>query len=125
MLPIRAGNYRQKLYLYDVPETTVDSYGQTSLIGTLIVTFAGFVRPLRGDEQLNVRQLWPAATHKVWCNWLGSAIPAGSNNPLGLILPRMYLVVDANQSRLNISFADDSDTRHRIWELICEEKVNS
>lgn len=112
--------------LYDVPETTRDTYGQTSTTGTLIGVFPAAVQPLRGQEQLNVRAIWPTATHTVWMRWQGSAIPAGPNNPQGLILPRMYLVLyEGSGAQLNIVYAGNHEERNQFWKLICEQKVNS
>lgn len=132
MRPLRVGKFRQRVQLYDVPETTQDSYGETSTNGTQIMgpgtngTFAAEVRPLKGDEMLNVRQMWPTATHKVTMRWLGSAIPTnGANNPNGLIIPRMYLIDELDGSRFDIVFANNIEKRNRAWELTCEEKVNS
>lgn len=127
--PIRSGELRQRVQLYDVPEATRDSYGQPSLAATPIPgpgldsSFAADVEPLQGAERLNVRQIWPTATHLVRMRWLGSAIPAGPNNPLGLILPRMYLIDLSDFSTLNVLYARNVDKRNRAWELTCEEKV--
>jgi SPP1 family predicted phage head-tail adaptor len=117
------GKYRQRVTLQDIPETALDSYGQTSQAATAIGTFWAEVAPLRGDEQLNVRQIWPTATHKVKMRWLGSAIPSTASNPHGLILPRMRLQLGLDGSYLNILFANNVEKRNRQWELVCEEKV--
>jgi Phage head-tail joining protein len=127
--PQHVGRYRQRVQLWDVPEITQDSYGQPSINGTQITSsaadgcFAAEVRMLRGDEQLNVRQLFPTATHQVRMRWLGDAIPTnGSNNPNGLILERMYLIDSLDGSRLNILNANNVEKRNRMWLLTCEEK---
>ena len=131
MRPIKVGKFRQRVQLYDVPEVSVDSYGQPTTGGTQIVgpgtngTFAAEVRPLKGDEMLNVRQIWPTATHLVNMRWLGSAIPTNaSNNPHGLILPRMYLIAMLDGSRLDVVFAENEEKRNHHWKLTCEEKIN-
>lgn len=130
MRPRRRGKYRQRVQLYDVPETSQDSYGQPNLNGTQIMgpglngTFAARVEPLKGDEILNVRNQWPTATHSVGMLWLGSSIPTNSTtNPYGDLLPRMYLIDTLDNSRLNILFANNVEKRDRCWELVCEEKV--
>jgi hypothetical protein len=127
--PQRRGKYRQKVQLFDVPESTQDSYGQPSTNGVQIMgpgingTFSAMVEPLKGDEILNVRQMWPTATHNVRMLWLGSAIPTTNSNPYADILPRMYLVDTLDGSQLNILFAGNIEKRDRGWKLICEEKV--
>lgn len=126
MKPNRSGAYRQRIQLYDVPETTRDAYGQTSLSGTLLGTFWAEVEELQGDEMLNVRQIWPTATHKVTLRWLGSAIPAGgSNNPNRLVLERMYLIDTLDNSRLNILNARNVEKRNRQWVLTCAQKKDN
>lgn len=131
MKPLRVGKFRQRVQLYDVPETAQDSYGEPSLNGTQITgpgingTFAAEVVPLKGDEMLNVRQMWPTATHRVRMRWLGSAIPESSTNPDGLLIPRMYLIDTLDGSRLDVVFAENVEKRNRAWELICMEKVNT
>jgi Phage head-tail joining protein len=128
MKPLKVGKLRQRVALYDVPETTQDSYGQPSTAGTQITStaadgcFAAEVRTLRGQEQLNVRQQWPTATHMVTMRWLGNAIPAGSNNPNGLIIERMYLVNQLDGSQFNILAANNVERRNRAWELTVQEK---
>lgn len=112
----------QQIQLYDVPETSQDSYGQTSTAGTLIGTFWATVEPLKGDEQLNVRQIWPTATHTVRMRWQGSAIPAGNNRSAGQVQERMYLVVLLDNKKLNVVNAKNVEERNQFWELTCEEK---
>lgn len=116
----------QNVQLFDVPEQTRDSYGQPSNAASLIGLFPMAVEPLRGDEQLNVRAVWPTATHTVWCRWLGSAIPSTTSNPHGLILPRMYLVLsEGDGAQLNIVYAGNYQERNQFWQLTCEQKVNT
>ena len=119
----KVGTFRQRVILQDIPETTLDSYGQPSLGAIEIGRFWAEVRPLRGNEQLNVRQIWPTATHLVHMRWLGSVIPISSTNPAGLILPRMRLQLLSDGTLLNILFADNIEKRNRTWELTCDEKV--
>ena len=121
--PIQSGKYRQRVTLQDIPEVTQDTYGQPSLAPTVIGTFWMEVQPLQGDDQLNVRQVWPTATHKVKCRWLGTAIATTPNNPHGLILPRTRLLLGVDGSVLNVLFANNVEKRNRQWELVCEEKV--
>lgn len=127
----KVGRYRQRVQLFDVPETSVDSYGQPSTNGTQIVSsaadgcFAAEVRMLKGNEQLNVRQIFPTATHMVSMRWLGSAIPAGNNRSQGQIIERMYLIDTLDGTRLNILNANNVEKRNRQWLLTCEEKRNN
>ena len=129
MKPQHVGRYRQRMQLWDVPETSQDSYGQPSTNGTQIVSsasdgcFAAERRMLRGDEILNIRQMFPTATDLVRMRWIGSSIPTnGSNNPDGLILERMYLIDTLDGARLNILNANNVESRNRMWLLTCEEK---
>lgn len=121
----RVGTYRQRVTLYDVPESTRDAYGQPSRAGTEICSFWAEVRPLRGNEMLNVRSMWPTATHMVNCRWLGDLIPTSASNPNGYILPRMYLSLGLDGSRLDVVFASNVEKRNRMWQLTCEEKVQT
>ena len=131
MKPLKAGKFRQRVQLYDSPEATQDSYGQPSTNGTQIEgpgangTFAAEVRPLKGQEMLNVRAIWPTATHLVNMRWLGSAITNDGNNPYLQILPRMYLIDTLDGSRLDVVFASNQEKRNRAWALTCEQKVTS
>jgi head-tail adaptor len=121
----QVGSYRQRVTLYDIPEATRDSLGQPSQAATAICSFWAEVKPLQGGEQLNVRAIWPTATHKVKCRWLGSLIPASPSNPNGTILPRMYVSLELDGSRLDVVFASNVEKRNRMWELTCEEKVST
>jgi head-tail adaptor len=123
--PLQSGHFRQRVILQDIPETTGDSYGQRSLAPVEIGRFWAFVQPLQGEEKLNVRQIWPTATHEVWMRWLGSQIPTSATNPHGLILPRMRLVSILDGAELNIVFAENVEKRNRQWKLVCEEKVKT
>lgn len=128
MRPVRAGFRDQLLTLVDVPETTVSSYGQPSYTGTTIGTFHGSVRQLKGDEILNVRQMFPSATHIVEMDWLGSAIPTTAQNPASLILPQMKLLLKKNSvliKVLNIVAAENVDEKNYAWKLTCEEYVGA
>jgi hypothetical protein len=131
MPPIKKGELRQRVLLYDVPESTTDGYAQPSLAGDPIPSadpdhaFAADVQPLKGDEQMTVRQQFPTATHTVRLGWLGSTIPASADNPNALILPSMYLVDLDDDSILNVLFAEDVDKRHRLWKLTCMAHVGA
>lgn len=81
--------------------------------------------PLKGNEMLNVRQIWPTATHKVRCRWLASVIPASADNPQSQIMPQMKLNVLLDNSWLNVIWAENVEKRNRQWEMICEEHVGA
>ena len=125
MRPLKIGRNRQRLQLYDVPESTKDTWGQPSQVSTLIGEFWGYVVPLKGDEMLNVRQVWPTATHTVYMRWLGSMIPKTSDNPQGLIVPHMVIVCVLDQSYLHIVSALNVEKRNWQWKLTCEEKIGA
>ena len=118
MRSIRSGKNRQRVELYDIPETTFDSYRQPQQATTLIGTFWAEVRPLSGREALNVKQVWATATHKVSMRWLGSSIA---------IQPRMKLVITKppGTRTLNILEALNNEERDREWQLTCEEHINA
>jgi head-tail adaptor len=123
--PIKSGSYRQRVTLYDVPESNTDTWGQPSQEPTSIGTFWAEVRPLKGDEMLNVRQVWPTATHKVKMRWLASSLPATSDNPQRQLMPQMKFQLVLDKSWLNIIWADNVEKRNWQWELICEEHVGA
>ena len=83
MKPSQIGTYRQRVILLDIPETTQDSYGQPSLSSIEIGRFWAEVRPLRGNEQLNVRQIWPTASHIVHmrAGWARKSRPPRRTRP--------------------------------------------
>ncbi len=129
---LKVGEQRQRLRLYDVPESTKDSWAQPSLAPTQIVNtgasdkaFWFFVRPLRGDEMLNVRQIWPTASHILKCRWLGSVIPKTADNPNGYFMPQMKLVNVNDGEVYNVLFAENAEKRNRQWILTCEQKVGA
>lgn len=122
---LRVGRNRQRVRLYDVPEATTDSIGDPSQDAVLIGTFWAFIRPLMGDEILNIRQQWPKASHKAWMRWLGSSIPKTADNPNGWIVPSMKLICEDNSYVLNVLFADRVEMRNRYWILTCEERVGA
>lgn len=122
---VKVGEFRQRVTLYDVPESSIDSWGQPSQAATTIGTFWASVKPLKGDEQLNVRQMWPTATHLVMMRWIGSAIPKTSDNPEGLIMPQMKFHLGLDNSVLNVLFANDIEKRHVMWEITCEQRLGA
>jgi hypothetical protein len=111
--------------LYDIPEANVDTFGQPSQAEMAIGTFWAEVRPLEGDEKLNVRQIWPTATHDVRMRWLGTAIPVTSDNPSARILPQMVLNCLSDNTYLHILYANNVEKRNRQWQIYCEEKVGA
>lgn len=123
--PLKRGRNRQRVVLYDVPESTSDTWGQPSQFKSIVGTFWADVVPLQGNETLNVRQVWPTATHTVRMGWLGSSIPATADNPNGVIVPQMVLYLRLDGSWLNVLFADNVEKRNRQWKLICQEKVGA
>jgi head-tail adaptor len=125
MKPQKVGRYRQRVTLFDIPEASQDTYGQPSQAPTSLGAYWAEVRPLRGSEMLNVRAVWPTASHLVSMRWLGFAIPTSRTNPNGLILPRMVLQVGVDSSFLHILFANDVEKRNRSWQLTCEERIGA
>lgn len=118
MKPIRCGKNRQRVQLYDVPETSLDSYRQPQQTATLIGTYWAEVKPLSGREAQNVKQVWATATHQVTMRWLGSAVT---------IQPRMKLVITKSPGTrtLNVISALNVEERNRAWLLVCEEKIGA
>lgn len=128
MRAVQAGPKRQILALFDVPESTVDSFGQPSQAQVFIGNFHVSVRMLQGNEMLNVRQMWPTATHILGMRWVGSAIPATANNPGGLVIPDMKFTLTKNGILIrvfNIVAAKNVEERNREWEITAEEKVGA
>ena len=128
MRAVQAGLKRQILQLYDVPEATIDSFGQPSQTTNFIGSFHAEVRMLQGNEMLNVRQMWPTATHLIRMRWVGSAIPVSADNPGQLIMPDMKLTLTKTGVLIrifNIVSAKNVEERNREWELTCEEKVGA
>ena len=129
---IKSGELRQRCTLWDVPESSTDSWGQPSQMSTQIVnpnaSDGGFwfgIRPLRGNEMLNVRQIWATATHIITARWLGSIIPKSQDNPNGIYVPSMKLIGVTDGDVYNIAFADNPDKRNRQWILTCELMVGA
>lgn len=125
MKPRKVGRYRQRISVFDVPESSTDDYGQPSLAPDPIATIWAEVRPLKGQEQLNVRQLFPTATHIVECRWLGSLVAPSDDNPNGYIMPQMKLQVVKDGRILNVDNAYNVEERNICWQLTCTEKVGA
>lgn len=123
MIPVKAGELNRKVTLYDVPAETQDAYGQVSDTAAEIGTFRAKVENLRGRELQSAQQMFASVSHKVTMRWLGSAIPASDHNPYRLILPRMYLVLDLDGTRLDVVSADNVGKANLYWVLTCNEKV--
>ena len=130
MRPRRRGKYRQRVQLYDVPESTQDSYGQPSLVGVQIVNasaedgcFWARVEPFRGQELTDIRTQWAVATHKVGMLWLGTMIPTTPNNPYRRLLPRMYIIDTLDGTRIDFLDCQNVEKRNRCWEIVGQEKV--
>ena len=132
MRPLKIGRYRQRVLLYDIPESSKDTWGQPSQTPTPIVnpyaidgSFAADIVPLKGDEMLDVRQMWPTATHTVYMRWLGDSIPVSADNPQREILPQMVLKAVHNNAYLHVVNANNNEFRDRQWVITCEEKVGA
>jgi hypothetical protein len=123
--PIKVGKNRQRVTLRDVPESLNDSWSQPSQAPTTIGVFWMEVMPLEGSEILNVRQIWPTATHRVNCRWLGSAIPSTPDNPNQQIVPSMEIQLELDNSILKVLFAENIEKRNRAWSMICAEHVGA
>ncbi len=125
MRPQKIGRNRQRVELYDRPESSKDTWGQPDQTPTLLGTFWAEIIPLKGAEQLNVRQMWPTATHTVYLRWLGSSIPVTSDNPQAQILPSMSFRALNSMAILNVINSNNTEYRNRRWEITCEEKVGA
>lgn len=130
MRPRRRGKYRQRVQLWDVPETPQDSYGQPSPAGVQIVNAAALdgcfwarIEPFRGQELTDIRTQWAVATHKVGMLWLGSALAGLPNNPYNRLLPRMYIIDTLDGTRIDFLDCQNVEKRNRAWECIGQEKV--
>ena len=112
--------------LLDVPETSRDTYGQPSQAPTAIGTFWVDLQPLRGDEMLNVRQIWPLATHLIKLRYTFSAIPANPpRNPNGYILPNMKFQLVKDNRIFNILSALNVEERNIQWLCTVQEHVGA
>jgi len=118
------GTRDQRLQLYDVP-VSVDDYGQPSNTGSLIGTFWGSVANLTGHQLMAANQAFDMATHRIELGWLGSAVPATSDNPKRLVLPRMYLIHVRTGRRFDVVFANNENEGNYKWILTCNEIVTS
>ena len=113
------------MQLFDIPESSSDTWGQPAQTPTLLGEFWADIVPLKGEEMLNVRQIWPTATHTVYLRWLGSSIPVTSDNPNGAILPRMAFKALNGNAILHIVSAINVEYRNRQWKITCEEKIGA
>lgn len=125
---VQGGPKRQIIQLYDVPESSTDSWGQPSQGSTLIGSFHAEIKQLTGDEMLNVRQMWATGTHLIRMRWIGSAIPVSAFNPGQLIMPDMKITLTKNNVLLRVFGvleAKNVEERNREWEITCEEKIGA
>lgn len=121
---VNRSNRYQLVTLIDIPESSVDSYGQPSQAPTEIGTYHASVRQLKGRDLLEARQVWPYATHMVEMDWLGSAIPVTASNPAGLILPSMKLLLKKDGLLIRVLYvlwANNVDEMNQTWQLTCTE----
>lgn len=130
--PIKSGRYRQRVTLWNIPQSSTDSWAVPSQTPVQIVNLAATdgafwaeVRPLQGNEMMNARQVWPTATHYVSMRWLGTAIPSTTDNPQQQIVPNMKLQCLLDNSWLNVVFAENIEKRNRAWKLVCEEHIGA
>lgn len=112
--------------LYDVPESSIDSWGQPSQSPTLLVSNVWLkVRPLKGNEILNVRQQWATASHYAELNWLADAIPVSGDNPgngvYGYLMPEMKFILVKDGRVFNILQALNVDEMDQSWSCVLEE----
>jgi hypothetical protein len=107
--------------LYDVPETTRNSYGQPSQASTLVASgLAAEITQLSGDEAVSIRQtrqILATATHKVKLHYLGDII----------IRPQMKFIASTRIGVrvLNVLSADNTWEATNDWECICEERIGA
>lgn len=114
MRPVRSGQHRRRVELIDEVKTGDDSFGQPITAPEVLATFWAEVRPLRGAEVLNVKQIWATASLFVSFRWLGSAVRPNPTHALRL-LPEGRI--------LNILSVSNVEERNRSYELICGERV--
>ena len=113
MKPLQAGIFRQRVTLQDLVET-VDSYGQPIQSWVDVATFWAEVRPLRGQESLNVRQVWATATTLIKHRYLGPALDPSPKQRYKLVKDgRIFNVLDPT----------NVEERNRSIESVCQEYV--
>jgi head-tail adaptor len=112
----KAGTYRQRVSLQSLVET-IDSYGQPIQSWTTLATFSAEVRPLKGSEILNIKQVWATASHFIKHRYLGVALDP---NP-----KQRYLLQKPGEPQriFNILNSNNVEERNRSHESICEEYV--
>lgn len=115
MRPVRPGNLRRRVELVDLIDMP-DTFGQPIKAWSTVASFWAEVRPLRGAEVLNVKQVWATATLMVSFRWLGRSIRPNPAQVLRL-LPEGRL--------LNILNVNNLEERNRAYELVCEERVEA
>lgn len=113
MKPLQSGTFRQRVTLQDLVET-IDSYGQMVQSWTDVATFWAEVRPLRGQESLNVRQVWATATTLIKHRYLGPDLDPSPKQ-------RYKLVKDGRI--FNILDPTNVEERNRSIESVCQEYV--
>jgi SPP1 family predicted phage head-tail adaptor len=111
--PIQSGKLRQRVTLQDLVET-LDSYGQPIQGWADVATFSAEVRPLRGVEVLNIKQVWATASHFVNHRYLGPDIKPN---------PKQRYKLLKDQRIFNILNVNNVEERNRSYEVTCEEYV--
>lgn len=112
MRPLRSGLQRHRVELQGLAET-IDSFGVAAKAWTPLATFWAEVRPLRGSEFLNVKQVWATAEYFVNFRWLGPAVAVD---------PTQRLKVLNSGKILNILNVNNVEERNRSYELVCTER---
>jgi SPP1 family predicted phage head-tail adaptor len=114
MRPQQVGTFRQRVTLQDLVET-IDSYGQPVQSWTDLATFWAEVRPLRGQESLNIRQVFATATTLIKHRYLGPALDPSPKQRYRLVKDgRIFNVLDPT----------NVEERNRTIESVCEERVD-
>ena len=122
----------QRALLFDVPESTTDTWGQPSQVAVAIpnnsasdLAFWLVVKPLSGSEILNVRQQWATATHYLECNWLADSVPISSDNPgngiYGYVMPQMKWKLLKDARIFNVLSAINVDEANVAWRMVAQE----
>lgn len=112
MRPLRSGLQRHRVELHGIAEAR-DSVGVARKTWVVLATFWAEVRPLRGAEILNVKQVWATAEYFVNFRWLGQDLPVDSTQRLKVL----------NSGKiLNILNVNNVEERNRSYELVCTER---
>lgn len=112
---MRAGGMRHRLELQE-PVSSIDSFGQEIDDWATLATFWARIRPIKGQELLNVKQQQAQLTHVVTFRFQGPEVRP---------VPTMRLRDSRSGRILEIESVVNVNERNSMYECQCVERIEA